>query len=565
MRAKDRHTANTILQIVLTAIPAHSGRVTQWLGPSYFNEVLPLIAGEQVRILRGSDPAKFRNAHNKTGLVRGTITVVGTEDVEVTVREKFGLRVMIRNSVGAEQVLECGQLRQCVANPHTNRDDPSTSLRYHAWNARQVTRIQDGTAIEYMCNKAWVKTRALRLIRGHNAKDMSYTLPKDRVIHCQSVQLSAKKIRWARKENKLWGSGRSAPISAVREREVISPATYSHLRDYIFSSDFLEPLKATEQATKRGHCYAMRERIATTLPRYRAEAKAKGIPPVSKEVYRRILSSKVFTNYRKDHCMCKTCLRSGWRGIWDKGRKLLKDMNAKPCWPLSTRSDGTQQVHGPQLHDRLKRLWDFLRLQHRLHFKEESTTAAHCLRLNLGSLADARLNEPCKHVHPDRTARPDMPRTETRTSAKCSDAECEKRPCAHCKHCRLSFCRKHLESNLCTSECIPPAKVMGDEFVCRGCQPLRDSYRHTTTGCATCDEVEFFKEDLLLCAHRTKCPDMLGRAKCVCESIDIMVGHTARLVNQERFWPLLMEEMRTLKRYDHVAVKSDYWKKFEGT
>ena len=85
--------------------------------------------------------------------------------------------------------------------------------------------------------------------------------------------------------------------------------------------------------------------------------------------------------------MCKTCLRSGWRGIWDKGRKLLKALQAQSCWVTTERSDGTQQVqhrltaphthahthtplqvHGPQLRHRLKRLWDFLRLQHRRHF-----------------------------------------------------------------------------------------------------------------------------------------------------------------------------------------------------
>ena len=204
-------------------------------------------------------------------------------------------------------------------------------------------------------------------------------------------------------------------------------------------------------------------------------------------------------------------------------------------------------------------------MHHRQHFKEQSPIPAHCLRLQLSSLADPRLNEPCTHDHPDPMARPDMPRTDPRTSVQCSDAQCKKRSRSHCQHCTVSFCRTHLETNLCTSECLPPADVMGDKFVCRRCQPLRDSYRHTESGCATCDEVEFFKEDLLVCAHRTKCPDLLGRAKCICESIDIIVGHNARIVNQERFWPALMEEMRENKRYDHVALKSDYWKKFEGT
>jgi hypothetical protein len=85
----------------------------------------------------------------------------------------------------------------------------------------------------------------------------------------------------------------SRPIAAVTEREVVQPATYDHLRDYIFSSDFLEPVKATEQAIKRGHCFAIRERATTTLPRYRKDAKDKGITPVSEKVYRRVLSSKV--------------------------------------------------------------------------------------------------------------------------------------------------------------------------------------------------------------------------------------------------------------------------------
>ena len=51
----------------------------------------------------------------------------------------------------------------------------------------------------------------------------------------------------------------------------------------------------------------------------------------------------------------------------------------------------------------------------------------------------------------------------------------------------------------------------------------------------------------------------------MCESIDIIAGHNARIVNQERFWPALMDEMRIKKQYDHVALKSDDWKKFEGT
>ena len=48
--------------------------------------------------------------------------------------------------------------------------------------------------------------------------------------------------------------------------------------------------------------------------RYLKYADEKGVEPVAERVYRRVLTQKVFTKYRKDHCMCTTCLRTGWRG-----------------------------------------------------------------------------------------------------------------------------------------------------------------------------------------------------------------------------------------------------------
>jgi len=365
-RANDLHTATLILQVVVSAIPHKSGRVAEWLGPTYFDEEVPLVTGCPVRILREQDKVTFRNPYKYSALVRGKVNVVGNDYCEISVREKFGLKVVIRNREGAEQVLSCGELRRNALNPHKNRDDPAVSLKYHTYNRKHTQRVQVGTAVEYMTDKGWVKTKVLRLIRGENCKDVVYTVSKDRVINSLSVKLSPRAVKRARHHNKLWyviavrtrnpdpnpkskshhnrGTGLTKPIVTVMEREVIKPETYKHLRVYIFSNTFLETLKASEQNTRRGHCFALRERATTTLPRYRADAKAKGITPVSEKVYRRALSSKVFTNYRKDHTMCKTCLRSGWRGIWDKGRQLLKDMQAKPCWVTTTRGDGTQQV-----------------------------------------------------------------------------------------------------------------------------------------------------------------------------------------------------------------------------
>lgn len=260
--------------------------------------------------------------------------------------------------------------------------------------------------------------------------------------------------------------------------------------------------------------------------------------------------------------MCKTCLREGWRAIWDKGRKLLEAMEGKPCWHTTTYADGTQQVHGPQLKTRLKNLWDFLRLQHRLHLSEESSTAAHCLRMSLGSLADSRLDEPCRHPHSEPTRCPPIPALDPKCTEKCAESGCKTRAAANCKYCPVSWCRPHLENKLCRSEHLPAAT---SEFVCPQCRPKIDAHRHSKEGCATCNEIEFFKEDLVLCARRTKCADLISKALNLCDAIDTIVGHNARIVNQERFWPAALDRMKDRKQYDHVLLKSDYWKKFEGT
>ena len=63
-------------------------------------------------------------------------------------------------------------------------------------------------------------------------------------------------------------------------------------------------------------------------------------------------------------------------------------------------------------------------------------------------------------------------------------------------------------------------------------------------GCDTCDELEYFQQDLLKCATATGCSQIMGQDQVVCESIQIMVGHTDRIVNQERFCPDTLEKMR---------------------
>ena len=119
------------------------------------------------------------------------------------------------------------------------------------------------------------------------------------------MKLSKRMLTRVRRDNKLWGSG-CRPPATLTERYVVSASTYQHLKDWIFSTDFLEPLKASkrlnlshptvnpdpyplqasEQATKRGHCFAIREAVEATFARYQKNAKKKGVEPIAKRVYR---------------------------------------------------------------------------------------------------------------------------------------------------------------------------------------------------------------------------------------------------------------------------------------
>ena len=577
----DRHAAREIEEIALKAIGTNKrqGRVTDWLGPKYFDSIVPISLYSEVRILNPQDKkTKFRNACVKSSLVTGSVTLMGEEHVEVMVLEDFGPQVVIKDDVGEERVLNLDELERCKLNPYS-MNHPATSVLHHRWNRKQFLddsgdqkgRLCVGVQVKHKGpDKKWKTAIVLRVVRGYNQRHVAYTIAKDRVIHANSVRLSRFMIQRARKTNKLWGAAgrRRRAHGSVRERHVISPATFDHLRDYIFSTDFVEPLKASEQAIRRGHCFAVREAIRSAYPRYRADATKKAIDPVACKVFRRIFSSKVFTKYRKDHCMCKTCLRSGWRGIWERGRELLKALNSHKCWPRTKTVDGRQEVHRPELESRLKRVWDCLRLRLSKHFKYEDGIGSHCLCHLLSSAVDTRLDEQCRHEHPNQQSAapldPPEENTQEQPATKCSEPDCKKRASLKCKYCEACYCRGHLESKLCTSECLPPANLL-DEFICRGCRATYDEQKHSSAGCATCEEIQFFKKDLMRCAERTKNENLVGRARAVCECIDTMVGHTARIVNQERFWPHTLDKMRKDKEYDHVLLKSDYWKKFEGT
>ena len=200
--------------------------------------------------------------------------------------------------------------------------------------------------------------KLVRVLRSGGWQRVLYTVPLKRCIHHDSVRVTKKMVDRARRENRTWGQGLPPPASVLTERHVVTNETYEHLRDWIFSTDLLEPVKASEQSTQRGHCFAVKEAVEATFPRYQRNAEKKGVDPVAQRVYRRVLSQRVFTKYRKDHCMCTTCLRNGWRGIMDKGKKVISMLDALDIWPVTV-EDGEEVKQGPVrlgLCDRLKRL-----------------------------------------------------------------------------------------------------------------------------------------------------------------------------------------------------------------
>ena len=561
-RNHDREAAARILQITLKGIPKGTGRVSDWLGPMYFNDVRPVQSGCRVRVLKTSDNAKFRNDFANTTLGKLSLTVAldlartltltlthtvnaivgaaGSSQTQITVRENWGMRVVVQGEDGKEQILWAKHARCCNTNPHSVQD-PYDAYAHNKWNRAALRKVTVGTVVRHLrkaqsvpptgcapdnSTSVWETSIVVRVIRSGSHQYVNYSVAAERCIHHQSVRLSKRMISRARRDNRLWGSGCRSSATCT-ERHVVSPTAYNHLRDWIYSTDFLEPLKATEQATQRGHCFAVREAASATFTRYKASAQAANCEGVSERVYNRVLGQKIFTKLRKDHCMCATCLRSGWRGIWDNGRKLLKKLDACTTWETSTDSEGTQTRHVPGNHlkPRLKRLWDFIRLQLHLHVEPSSEIGGHCLKLKLGSLAEPRSNDCCNHGD---FAPP--PPDEEECSERCCADGCAKRTKYHCRHCSTSFCKEHLRDSICTAEHLP--KDCNVQFVCPECSPRVEAQTHKEGGCATCDEVHYFKLDVMKVARSTGVADIIGRGENLCKSIDLMVAHSARMVNQ---------------------------------
>ena len=210
--------------------------------------------------------------------------IVGETSVQIFVLEKWGPRFVVCGDDGKEEILWGKDLRRCSDNPHPITD-PYEAFDHNKWNRKRLVGVGRGTLVSCRVNTSvvapvgcavnshpaggeWKKVKVLRVIRSGCSQTVEYNVPRDRCIHDSSVKVSKRMLTRARRDNKLWGDG-GRPPATLTERHVVSAQTYDHLREWVFSTDFLEPLKATEQATKRGHCFAIREAISSTYERYK--------------------------------------------------------------------------------------------------------------------------------------------------------------------------------------------------------------------------------------------------------------------------------------------------------
>lgn len=209
----------------------------------------------------------------------GTVKKIGQSVCEVEVRENWGIRVVILDG-GKERVVWGRELLRCSKN-HYGVEQPYQARKHHELNRKLLKGVKEGTVVSYPCGKEYKQTKVVRVVRTGSWQHVLYTVKSSRCLHKESVRLTKKMIERARRENLIWGQGIRRAPTTLQERHVVSVDTFNHLRKWIFDTDFLEPMKASEQSTERGHCFAVKEAAATTFPRYQQDADRAGVDPVT--------------------------------------------------------------------------------------------------------------------------------------------------------------------------------------------------------------------------------------------------------------------------------------------
>ena len=169
-----------------------------------------------------------------------------------------------------ETVLWPWQLRRCRDNPWPGVSAYS-ARRSNEWCQKQMRGVKPGRVVTFWTPeraRPWTQGVVVRLLRTGSMREVVHTHRRAGCIHADTVVLTRSALKRARRHNRVWRAGLCRPSrTAVRERVIVSPATFDHLKGWVFNTSFVETLKASEQNRKRGHCYGVKETPEATFPR----------------------------------------------------------------------------------------------------------------------------------------------------------------------------------------------------------------------------------------------------------------------------------------------------------
>ena len=189
--------------------------------------------------------------------------------MQVSIEENHGTRVVVREG-DRETVLWPWQLRRCRDNPWPGVSAYS-ARRSNEWCQKQMRGVKPGRVVTFWTPeraRPWTQGVVVRLLRTGSMREVVHTHRRAGCIHADTVVLTRSALKRARRHNRVWRAGLCRPSrTAVRERVIVSPATFDHLKGWVFNTSFVETLKASEQNRKRGHCYGVKETPEATFPR----------------------------------------------------------------------------------------------------------------------------------------------------------------------------------------------------------------------------------------------------------------------------------------------------------
>ena len=144
---------------------------------------------------------------------------------KVQVEETLTNTFVVMGKDGKELRLQGNELK-VKQSPELKPDDIQCCYRmqaYHAAVRKAVAGIRKDSVVEYIDNGTCIRAKVKRIVRNMEVQTINYIVPKDKVIHQNTVFLSQRQIRRARRQNKIWGVGLMKPITTTVERSIVTP------------------------------------------------------------------------------------------------------------------------------------------------------------------------------------------------------------------------------------------------------------------------------------------------------------------------------------------------------